>query len=234
MDFTNFLNFLNNNSGALIVIFTAIVTLSTIVYAILTGLLVHETRRMREAQTEPKVDIKFAPREEWINLVEIEIKNIGLGPAYNVYFEITRKSQTPATDKLVSELMGKNFFRSGLNYLSPGQKIKTFLINMIEDFESKVSISLSILVSYKSLSGKKYSNVYVIDLSELKGLRQLGEPPLHKMSKKIEALQKDIHNLLTGFHRIKADVYTSDDRDKERVEEEAYYKDLKEKSREQK
>ncbi len=41
------LDFLNENAGALTVIFTAVVTLSTVAYATLTRVLVSETRKMR-------------------------------------------------------------------------------------------------------------------------------------------------------------------------------------------
>lgn len=51
------LKFLNENSGALTVIFTAVVTVATAVYAVLTWKLVAETRLMREVQTEPKIEI---------------------------------------------------------------------------------------------------------------------------------------------------------------------------------
>ena len=49
--------FLNENAGALTVIFAAVVTLSTVSYAILTSVLVSETRNMREVQTEHTIQI---------------------------------------------------------------------------------------------------------------------------------------------------------------------------------
>ena len=70
------LEFLNQNAGALTVMFTAVVTLSTVVYAILTAALVKETGRMRQAQTEPKIEITLRPSDEWINLIRLHLKNI--------------------------------------------------------------------------------------------------------------------------------------------------------------
>jgi flagellar basal body-associated protein FliL len=67
----DFLAFLHKNSGALIVIFTAVVTLSTVVYAILTAMLAVETKKMRQVQTEPKIEVVLRPREEIINIVNI-------------------------------------------------------------------------------------------------------------------------------------------------------------------
>ena len=46
---------LNNNSGVLTLIFTAVVALSTVCYVVLTAKLVSETRKIREVQTEPKI-----------------------------------------------------------------------------------------------------------------------------------------------------------------------------------
>jgi len=47
-------------------IFSALVAVSTMVYAVLTWKLVSETKKMREAQTEPKISVSIQPREEWI------------------------------------------------------------------------------------------------------------------------------------------------------------------------
>lgn len=48
------LEFLNENRGAFAVAFSAVVAITTVVYAILTWRLVSETRKMRVAQTEPR------------------------------------------------------------------------------------------------------------------------------------------------------------------------------------
>lgn len=70
------------NQGLVTLIFTAVVTLSTVVYAVLTAILVIETQRMRRAQTEPRLSAYFAPIEEIVNFGHLYIKNIGLGPAF--------------------------------------------------------------------------------------------------------------------------------------------------------
>ena len=65
-EMADFFNFLNQNSGPLLVFFTAIVALSTGFYVWLTSSLVRETRKMRSVQTEPCIDITFKPRDEWL------------------------------------------------------------------------------------------------------------------------------------------------------------------------
>ena len=57
------LNFLNQNGGTLTVIFSFIVAISTVVYAILTWKLTSETTKMREAQTTPNVLVTVEPED---------------------------------------------------------------------------------------------------------------------------------------------------------------------------
>ncbi|MCD6214741.1 MAG: hypothetical protein J7J46_07180 [Candidatus Desulfofervidus sp.] len=202
--------FLNENSGAFAVIFSAVVAIATVVYAILTWRLVSETRKMREAQTEPKVSVTIQPREEWINLIDMVIQNIGLGPAYNIKFEINPDFEY-MKGKFLSEL---GFMKNGLKYLAPNQKLQFFLT--IENFEEKTKKSFEIRVTYQNSIGKTYKDVYTIDFSQLIGLSQLGEePPLYKIAKNVEEIKKDIHHLSTGFHKIKVIRYTKEDVEEE-------------------
>ncbi len=205
------LEFLNQNSGAFAVIFSAVVAIATVVYAILTWRLTSETRKMREAQTEPRVSATIQPREEWINFIDMVIQNIGLGPAYNIKLEANPDFEY-AKGEFLSEL---GFMKNGLRYLAPNQKLQFFLTSMIEDFDKKVKTPFTIKVSYKNKFGKKYSEDLVIDFSELIGLGQLGEPPLHKIAKNMEDIEKDLHHLSTGFHRMKVIRYTKEDIEKE-------------------
>ena len=204
--------FLNENSGAFAVIFSAVVAIATIVYAILTWKLVSETRKMREAQTELKVSVTIQPREEWINLIDMVIQNIGLGPAYNIKFEINPDFEY-MKGKFLSEL---GFMKNGLKYLAPNQKLQFFLTSMIENFEEKTKKPFEIRVTYQNSIGKTYKDVYMIDFSQLIGLSQLGEPPLYKIAKNVEEIKKDIHHLSTGFHKIKVIMYTKEDVEEER------------------
>jgi len=184
------LEFLNENSGAFAVVFSAVVAIATIVYAILTWRLVSETRKMREAQTEPKISVTIQPREEWISFIDMVIQNIGLGPAYNIKFEVKPDFEY-AKGRFLS---GLGFMKNGLRYLAPNQKIQFFLTSMIENFEEKTKKPFEIRVTYQNGMGKKYEDVYVIDFSQLIGLSQLGEPPLYKIAKNIEKIQKDLHH----------------------------------------
>ena len=207
------LEFINQNSGAFAVIFSALVAIATIIYAILTWRLVSETKKMREAQTEPKISITIQPREEWINLIDIVIQNIGLGPAYSIKFEINNDFEY-AEGKFLSDL---GLFKNGLRYMAPNQKLQFFLTSMVKNFKEKIEKPFEIKVTYKNATGKIYEDVYPIDFSQLIGLRQLGEPPLYKIAKNIESIRKDIRNFSIGFHRLKVIMYTKEDIEKEQT-----------------
>jgi len=205
------LDFLNLNSGSFNVLFTFIVALATGIYAILTWRLVAETEKLRIAQTEPDVSVIIQPREDWINFVDMIIKNIGSGPAYEVKFRVS-----PDFEFRKGEYLSKlNFIENGIKHLSPQQKFHFYLTNMTEDFEKKIKSPFDMEVTYKNKFGKQYKNTFRIDFSELSGLNQLGEPPLHKIAKNMEKIQSDIHHLSTGFSRLKTVIYTKKDIDQE-------------------
>jgi hypothetical protein len=225
------IKFLNQNSGALTVIFTAVVTLSTVVYAILTALLVVETKRMREVQTEPKIAITLKPFDFAIHIIRLHIKNIGLGPAENVTFTPSVITGGEAAQALLKEFTETNFFTTGLRYFGPGEEKYSHYTQISQNYEQKIASSLMLEVKYESATGKKYKEKITIDMSEIKGGYQLGTPNLQSMAKSLETIQKDISHLASGFKKLKTDVYTSEDREKERAERERWIRDQEEKQK---
>jgi hypothetical protein len=219
--------YLNNNSGALTVVFTAVVSISTVVYAILTWTLVSETRKMREVQTEPRIEINLKSTDYAINIVHLHVRNIGLGPAKNVRFTSNVSSGGEGAEKLLEEFNKANFFNSGLKYFGPGHELLSGYTNIINEFDAKVASVLIYNIEYKSITGKKYSDQITIDVSELKGTNQLGKPNLYAIAQSIEEIQKEFSHVVSGFKKIHTDVYTSDDRDREEAQKRAYIEKMK-------
>ena len=216
------LDFLNQNSAALTVIFTAVVTISTAVYAILTACLVAETRRMRRAQTDARIEIVLKPSQEWIQLVNLYIRNIGLGPAYDISFDIEPEMVTEGTRQLIEDFTKANFLKSGLKYLGPGQEVVSHDSQMNENFEQKMSSVLHFIVHYKSATGKKHQERFRIDFSELKGFTRIGTSPLYVIARTLEKIESALHSALSGSSRIKTDIFTEEDRRREKKEWEEY------------
>jgi len=182
-------------------LFSGIVTLCTLGSALLTVFLLAETRRMRLVQTEPKIDVTYQVREEWIAHLDILVQNIGLGPAHDVRFDVKPFTEDESTHAVVAELMSIGFIHSGLNYLSPGQRTSSFFTNVSENAQMKLNACFQVKVSYRADSGRRYEDRYRIDLSELKGLRRVGEPPLYRMAKALEELRLDLAGEPAGARR---------------------------------
>ena len=122
--------------------------------------------------------------------------NVGLGPAYNIQFEVETKTNSINFPEL-------NLFKKGLNYLAPDQKLQFFLTSMLENFEEKISNPIKIKVIYYNFSGDKYEDKYIIDFSQLVGLRHVGEPSMVKIAKELEGLRKNINSIVDILRSLK-------------------------------
>lgn len=224
MNTSEVLNFLNQNSGALTVLFTAVVTISTVVYSILTGKLVSETTKMRQVQTEPKIEITIKPFEFAINIVRLHIRNIGLGPAINVKFNLKVISGGQFAQTLIDEFTEANFLKIGLKYFGPGQERYSHYTQLTQQYNEKIESILIVEITYQSTTGASYIEQSIIDMSELKGAYQLGTPNLYSMAKSLEKIQQDISHIVSGHKKIGAQIYTTEDREKEKKNIEAFIK----------
>ena len=222
MTTSEILDFLNKNSGALTVLFTAVVTISTVIYSILTGKLVSETKRMRQVQTEPKIEVTIKSFDFAIHIVRLHVRNIGLGPAINVKFDPKVLSGGPAAQELLDEFTQSNFLKTGLNYFGPGQERYSHYTQMTQGHDGKIESVLAIDISYESTTGVKYKEQAMIDMSELKGEYQLGTPNLYSIAKSLEKMQQDISHITSGYKKIGAQIYTAEDRQKEQEERRAF------------
>jgi len=151
------------------VIFSGIVALATVVYAILTWSLTTETKKMREAQTEPYVYVyadRFFELEPFCN---ITIKNIGNGVAKNIRFTKVEPDITVAS-KGDFRLSDVSFIKDGLTLLAPNQSIGVsvgpVVIFDIEGAHELLRKTIEIEIEYESASGKPYTGSFLIDFSQ--------------------------------------------------------------------
>ncbi|MGZ7180283.1 MAG: hypothetical protein ACXVIB_05720, partial [Halobacteriota archaeon] len=113
---------LNANSGAITVVFSGLVAISTVAYAILTWRLVSETKRMREVQTEPNISISIQQAGRWGNELEMIIQNIGSGEAFDVTFEVeTDLTIMTPVGSHKKRFVDLNIIKNGLRSVAPHQ-----------------------------------------------------------------------------------------------------------------
>ncbi len=221
------LAFLNCNSGALMALFAAAVAVSTVVYVILALGLISETRRLREAQTEPGIEITLKPADFAADVVRLHVRNTGPGPARNVRFTSCTISGGDAAGSFLEELGKTNFLKSGLNYFGSGNELYSGYVRMKKNIDAEAAPVFACDVEYESAAGRKYKDRVSIDMSGLIGIEWLGRPDMYSIARSLEAIQNDLTSLICGNRKIRADVYTAEDRSKEEADELACIEKLK-------
>lgn len=216
------LKFLNDNAGAFNLLFSAVVAVATVVYARLTASLVRETKLLREVQTEPAIEVLFRTRDESMSLLDIVVKNIGQGPAYDLQFTCSANPEGVAAEELLERLNKLNSIKSGIKLLYPGQEFFSYWTDVRKSFNEKLKTKVSITSSCHSATGVAYRREHIIDLSELEGLERIGTPPLLGIARSIEKLEKSIQDLSSGWRKLKVDVFTDEDRRNEEMQQEAF------------
>lgn len=207
------IEFLNQNAGAFSVVFSFVVMLATVCYAILTLNLVKETSRLRKVETEPNISVFLEPKEQWISLMDLVIRNNGRGAAYDVRFRIDPDFECQRGGYLSSFP-----FMQRIKYLAPGQILRFFLASAVEVFARKEGRAFEITVSYSGASGQNYNERFLLDFDDFKGMIQVGKPPLYKLVDTLENLQRELSHALSGFKRLNVEVWTQADLEKLREE----------------
>lgn len=140
---------------AIATIFLAIITA---VYVYLTWQLLQENKKMRNALNEPKVIAILDPYK--VRLVELVIKNIGLGPAYNIFLKIEPDFICHSTKKLFSK---HSFVQKGITYLAPNEEFRHFLNLVSEMKENGEGTIYDGSLTYEDVFSKKHSNTFIYD-----------------------------------------------------------------------
>lgn len=174
------------------ILFAGVVAASTVSYALLTWSLVAETKKMREAQTEPKIAVWFRPIEEAINFGLLYIQNIGLGPAFDISFEIKEETETPWGQRLIKDFSEAQFLNTGLNYLGPGQELRSGSTSFSKSPEEEIKAVLPVKIKYSGATKRKYEDVYQLEMTEFKGYSNFGGPPLYSIANNLRRIQEDI------------------------------------------
>jgi hypothetical protein len=172
-------------------LFSAVVAISTLIYAVLTWRLVSETRTLRKVQTEPRLSIYVTPNERSSYLKDLVIKNIGYGPAYDLSFSL-KEDFTLYNGKKLSEV---GIINKGIKYLAPNQKYEFFLTNPSEKFKELCSHPLSISVKYSNMSSEEYKEEFLIDFSIWENFSTVDKKGLSDIVRNLEAIKTSIDNV---------------------------------------
>jgi len=189
-------------SDVILLIFSAVVAVSTMIYAGLTWRLVAETRRMREVQTEPKISVFPQLNEQTGMGIDLVIRNDGQGSAYNIGFTFEGDPTYFDAERPTDQLP---IIKNGLTFLGPNQTFRFLLGFLFGDaFNKATQNPWSIDVSYENQNQRTYQHSYTIDFAQFSQLIIGGGSPLDKIEKHLDALQKDIHRLASGSNKLRS------------------------------
>ena len=184
-------NLINVTNEDLTLIFTGVVAVSTLVYAILTWKLVSETQKMREAQTEPKVSVFVETHPKYFLLKNLVIRNVGLGIAYNIKFVVSPDFKT-FNSGMLSEM---NIIKNGIPHLPPNSNYEFLLANIRNDFRNPDSVFFKITANYQNSFGKKFSDTFEIDMRIWYDLATRPDDGLDKIDDRLWEIKKSLEQI---------------------------------------
>lgn len=174
-----------------------------------TGVLAVETRRMADASAQPQVVANIVPNL-WTTIhLDINVENTGNATAFDIEISFdpplengeARTGDTPIPFQRIS-------------LLKPGQSMTSYL----SDVGDYLDRSFEVRVSWKlkpDAHDRQYLS-YWLNMSDYKGVSYLGSrDPNIQIAEQIKKLRDDWKNIASGFKKVRADVFTTEDRQRE-------------------
>ena len=197
------LEIIKENQVLITLLFSGIVMLSTIVYAILTWKLVSETRQARISQYEPYIMFYLSKGETITEYLFLNIINTGQGVAKNVKFEILEDPMFKST-----KIADNSFFGKGIKYFPPQKNYRHFLGSWQGlEKEEILSRNLKIKASYIDIFKKKYEEVFELSFSdaEIDGKFTPPETYIGMISYELGKINSSIQKLSASVTKITKD-----------------------------
>ena len=202
---------LNTNSGAITAIATVILTVTTMVYAWLTGVLAIENRRLRKAGTEPEVIAYLFPDARYVNILHLVVANVGRGTAKNVSLEFEAD-----VDDFVSHGIEHQpgVRRPLVAFLPQDERLFHFFGNALDMFNPDPPKDFVVHIRYEDMQGRPRSGTYKASVAQLGGFRRIGEPPEYTTAEALKAIKSEIAQWGSGSRRLKVEVITTTEQEK--------------------
>lgn len=204
--------------------------IATCIIAFLTIVLAVETWRLRRTQDDqidtnrkenirPHVEIFLESSVVGFQFIIFKVENIGRGLARNVQFKLgnSEKELLDSEKDIITTLEKLSFFRNSLSTLGVNGTKKSFLFSFIDMYDKYGSdfyeTKLSFHISFEDIEGNPYSTYSIIDLSEFKGITEIGKGnPAYRTSIELEKIRELLKSVISGNRRINIDSYSKSDR----------------------
>ena len=155
---------------------------------------------MRKSQVEPQIIAYLDLAETKADIVYIKTKNIGLGIAKNVKFNIIKDLDYQNAGKLSN----CKYFTEGVNYFPPLHEDKHFLFSFQSETNKKAVDYIELEVEYESILGEKKTECYKLEFKELTGKGNLTPPDTHigNIGYRLEKIEKILKKTIEELRKL--------------------------------
>jgi hypothetical protein len=209
-----------------------VTALSTLCIAILTIVLARETWKLRDIQIsqieqvrkdgiKPIVNFTMKPAKVSTIFMNAHNRNDGVGVAQNIALSFVNANleAQDVFDHIVGELKKIVMFDEGLTSLPPGDEKLSYVFRFPDIHakfgEKTMQFAATVEVTYQDLEGHSFKTANGINFREYIGASELGEEPFYDMASSLKKIQGDVNKIASGHRRLRADVFDSEDRQKE-------------------
>jgi len=171
----------------------------SIINVLIAGFLLSETRKLREAETEPEISVYLDKNSLLMAYLDIVVKNIGKGPARRIKFSFNPDSELlkRQTD---TKLVNLGYFK-GINYLAPNQEYRS-MFGGTELYTDPTPPPLVIEVTYTNNKNQEYKNEFIIDMAPYKGMTFLDAKNLNNIHERLKDISTNIRRLSDNVEAI--------------------------------
>lgn len=191
-------------SPALVIVGALVTAIATIMLWRVTRTLAKETKRMADALGRPQVVATLEPNRWAMNHADFQIENTGTGTAYKIKITFDPTLSSVSKNERTEPV-------TQFSVLKPGQRFRCYL----SEFAPLLAVRFTVTVSWlrDPLGTEREELTYDLNMTEVANVSQLGPAdPGIELAEQVKKLREDWRHIATGFHRLKADVYSSGDR----------------------
>lgn len=238
--YSEILFYIDSHQGLVTTVFAGVSLLFTFATVIFTGALTFlnkrladETRRMREKDTEPNIEVYIVPHEMSSNFLNMVIKNSGGGPARDISWRLDYDEDNIKQKRI--QILKMSLF-SILHYIPSNELFRFFFGSAIDLLKDPKMKPITISVKYKNDNKKnEQRKTFTIDIEPWIGMAHIGgKPPLYKIADDIHELKEILRRSISGFDVPLIRTQTEEDYQKEKerelIEAEEYFMQEKQKN----
>ncbi|WP_122243043.1 hypothetical protein [Pseudomonas syringae] len=190
------------------VIATVVTAFATIFLWRVTKLLAKETTRMVEASDQPHIVSTLIPNRWSLRHYDLVVDNTGNATAYDIRVVFDPPLENGEARKNYAKIPFEQ-----ISVLKPGQGLRSYLadINVLRGKSYEVTISWR----RGSKAKPRETNAYTLDMADYEGTSELGRDPTLDVARSLEKIEKSLSKLVGSTH-LNVDIYTAEDREKDR------------------